>query len=85
MPAGVALCLACEKDVQTLPAANTRLGCYARHPEELAKLLLQSTMEDLSTHWCKGFCAHNDDFDCTNELAEGCITRWLVEEVGMDG
>lgn len=90
LPAGVVLCLTCEKDYESVPDANTRIGYYARHPEALSKLLLQTNYgDDLGLSVCQRDCAADPDadVDCTNEKFAACITRWLlepIEEVAQD-
>lgn len=81
--AGAALCLACEKDYESVPDANTRIGYYARHPEALAKLLIESNEEFdlLGLRVCQRDCSADPDadVDCTDEKFAACITRWLLE------
>ena len=37
LPAGVVLCLTCEKDYKSVPDENARIGYYTRNPEPLAE------------------------------------------------
>ncbi|MFQ6831738.1 hypothetical protein [Butyricicoccus pullicaecorum] len=80
--AGAALCLACEKDYESVPDANTRIGYYARHPEALAKLLIETNSGyNLDFSVCQRDCSSDPDadVDCTDEKFAACITRWLLE------
>ena len=82
--AGAALCLTCEKDYESMPDANTRIGYYARHPEALAKLLIEANEElDLGFYVCQRNCTDDPDadVDCTNDKFAACITRWLLEPI----
>lgn len=83
LPAGVVLCLTCEKDLERVPDESIRLGYYARHPEALAKLLIESNEEiDLGLRVCQRDCS--TDADCTDEKFAACIIRWLLEPIGEE-
>ena len=82
LPAGVVLCLTCEKDLERVPDESIRLGYYARHPEALAELLIQANSGyDLGLSICQSDCADDldTDVDCTDEKFATCIVRWLLE------
>lgn len=84
LAAGKVLCLSCAHDFERVPDENTRIGYYARHPEALAKLLLQTNSgDDLGLSVCQRDCAADPDadVDCTNEKFAACITRWLLEPI----
>jgi len=84
LPAGVVLCLACEKDLERVPDESIRLGYYARHPEALAKLLIESNEEvDLGLRVCQRDCSADPDtdVDCTDEKFASCVVRWLLEPI----
>ena len=56
---------------------------------ELHKLYLMSVnrgekLEDISTNWCdlRGGCDGREDRECTPELHQACILRWLKAERG---
>lgn len=85
--AGMPLCLNCEKDLERVPDESIRLGYYARHPEALAMLLIQTNAgDDLGLSVCQRDCAADPDadVDCTNEKFAACITRWLLEPIGEE-
>lgn len=80
--AGIPLCLTCEKDLERVPDESIRLGYYARHPEALAKLLIQTNAgDDLGLSVCQRDCSSDPDadVDCTDERFATCIVRWLLE------
>lgn len=84
LPAGVVLCLTCEKDLERVPDESIRLGYYARHPEALAALLAEAPNDDLAKTVCRHDCVQNpdaEDIDCTDEGYAACIVRWLLEPV----
>ena len=84
LPAGVVLCLACEKDLERVPDESIRLGYYARHPEALAELLiLANSGDDLALSVCQSDCVDDldADVDCTDEKFAACIIRWLLEPI----
>lgn len=81
---GKVLCRDCANDFERVPDANTRIGYYARHPEALSKLLLQTNSgDDLGLSVCQRDCTADPDadVDCTNEKFASCITRWLMEPI----
>lgn len=88
--AGAALCLTFEKDYESVPDANTRIGYYVRHPEALAKLLAESPSDEFANAVCCHDCVDNpdeEDVNCTEQNFTACITRWLlepIEEVAQD-
>lgn len=90
LAAGKVLCLSCAHDFERVPDESTRIGYYARHPEALSKLLLQTNSgDDLGLSVCQRDCIADPDadVDCTNEKFAACITRWLldpIEEVAQD-
>ena len=68
-------------------------GIRSMTDEELApalyKLYLMAAdrgqnFEDISTNWCdlKGGCEGREDRECTPELHQACILRWLKAEQG---
>ena len=82
--AGAALCLTCEKDYESVPDANTRIGYYARHPEALAALLAENTSDEFASAICWHNCVENpdeEDVNCTEQNFTACITRWLLEPI----
>ena len=84
--AGAALCLTCEKDYESVPDANTRIGYYARHPEALAKLLDENPSDEFANAVCCHDCVDNpdeEDVNCTEQNFTACITRWLLEPIEM--
>lgn len=87
LPAGVVLCLTCEKDYKSVPDENARIGYYARHPEALAKLLAENPSNEFANAVCCHDCVDNpdeEDVNCTEQNFTACITRWLLEEVAQD-
>ena len=84
IPAGVVLCLTCEKDLERVPDESIRLGYYARHPEALAELLIRANSgDDLALSVCQSDCVDDldTDVDCTDEKFATCIVRWLLEPI----
>lgn len=82
--AGMPLCLTCEKDLERVPDESIRLGYYARHPEALAKLLIESNEEvDLGLRVCQRDCSADPDadIDCADEKFASCVVRWLLEPI----
>ena len=82
--AGIPLCLNCEKDIERVPDESIRLGYYARHPEALAKLLIESNEEiDLGFRVCQCDCSADPDadIDCADEKFASCVVRWLLEPI----
>lgn len=80
--AGMPLCMTCEKDLERVPDESIRLGYYARHPEALAMLLIQTNAgDDLGLSVCRRDCSSDPgaDVDCTDEKFATCIVRWLLE------
>lgn len=82
--AGAALCLTCEKDYESVPDANTRIGYYARHPGALAVLLMEASSVDLAPVVCQHDCvddSDHEDVNCTNENYTACLMRWLMAPI----
>lgn len=81
---GKVLCRDCANDFERVPDESIRLGYYARHPEALAKLLIESYEEiDLSFRVCQRDCSADPDadVDCTDEKFTACIVRWLLAPI----
>ena len=79
---GKVLCRDCANDFERVPGENTRIGYYTRHPEALAKLLIETNSGyNLDFSVCQRDCSSDPDadVDCTDEKFAACITRWLLE------
>ena len=82
--AGMPLCLTCKKDLERVPDESVRLGYYARHPEALAKLLMEAQADTLWFQVCRHDCVDDPDDEiehCTDENYAACIVRWLLEPI----
>ena len=79
--AGYALCGECGKHLGN-GIAQTRLGHFVQHPEELAEALVADAP------WCKSFeaCVEHIDIDDYDEQEQdakyaACALAWLMETV----
>ena len=82
--AGAALCLTCEKDYESVPDENIRLGYYARHTEALTALLMSMLEDGLDHAVCRHDCTEDPDDEiitCTEDNYAACVTRWLLEPI----
>ena len=85
--AGMPLCLTCEKDLERVPDESIRLGYYARHPEALAQLLIETNSGyNLDFSVCQRDCSFDPDVDvdCTDEKFATCVVRWLLAPIEED-
>lgn len=80
--AGYTLCGDCGKHLGD-GIAQTRLGHFVQHPEELAEAI--STVEP---PWCKNFKACSEYIDSVeydetaqDEKCKKCALAWLMEEI----